>query len=151
MKYFSLIFLPLIVLAETPRISSEHFDLSTPKKIYLRPGLISVISFPQSIQEVKVGNPLYLKAVLSQNNSTELTLYFKNSKAVITNLIVRSERKVFIFDVVPSLSRHQDYIKISSSYNSPIQDTKLELIDSSIKNSKKIMPKSENLIERLEL
>ena len=131
MKFFSLLLLQIHLWASPPRISAENFDLSTTKTVYLKPGLISVLQFPINITEVKVGNPGSLKAILSSTNTKELTLFFKNSKSVPTNLIIRAEKRIFVFDIIPSNQFHQDYIKIQASFNSPTQNNPSILIESS--------------------
>ena len=118
------------VAATTPRIESRLQDLSKTSEIYLKPGLVSVLELPHNIIEVRVGNPNDLKVLISQVSAKEITLYFKNSHASPTNLIVRSDRKVYVFDVFPSSHRHQDYVKVTSGFGSPTQNSNLKLITS---------------------
>ncbi|MBS1972651.1 MAG: hypothetical protein JSU04_20250 [Bdellovibrionales bacterium] len=105
--------------AEIKRISSIYKDLSQSQKIYLHGGLISVLEFPQNIVEVRIGNPKSIKAVLSQVSSKELTLYLSQQAVEPTNLIVKSEKRFYVFDIIPSKTSHQDYVKISGSYGGP--------------------------------
>lgn len=118
-----------MAFANTPRIESKHIDLSLASKVYLRPGLVSVFEFPQNIIEVRVGNPNELKVLISQVSPRELTVYFKNSRVSPSNIIVRSDKKVYVFDVIPSTSRHQDFIKIRGGFSAPIDSTGVTLID----------------------
>lgn len=117
MWFFSLLLTS--VLAQTPRISSSNHNLSAVDKIYVSAGLVSVLEFPQNIIEVRVGDISSVKAIISQTSPKELTIYLSNSQAKASNLIVRSEKKVYVFDIVPSNNNHQDYVKIKGSLGSP--------------------------------
>jgi type IV secretory pathway VirB9-like protein len=96
------------------RIESLNKNTGESSKIYIKPGLVTVLEMPQKIIEVRVGNPNYLKGVISQISPKEITLFLKNSNATPTNIILRSDRKMYVFDIIPSVSKHQDYIKVSS-------------------------------------
>lgn len=117
MWFFSLL-MPL-AFADVGRLVSSQSDLSKVDKIYLSPGLVSLIEFPQNIIEVRVGNPRSLKALISQVSPKELTVYLTGGTSAPSNLIVRAEKRVFVFDVVPSKSNHQDYIKIRGAFGAP--------------------------------
>lgn len=124
-------------------MSSNIFDLSQTQKIFIAPGLVSLLEFPQNIIEVRVGDINSVKAIISQTSPKELTVYLANSKAKASNLIVRAEKKIYVFDVVPSSTNHQDYIKISGSFGSPnfskaISNYKSVKIEPQSKKEKKI-------------
>lgn len=141
MRHFSyLIFIvPAIAWGSLNRISSNHQDLSKVEKIFVSPGLVSMVEFPQNIIEVRVGSPETLKAVISQVSPKELTLYLSSSAASPSNLIVRSEKRIFVFDIVPSKSNHQDYIKIRGAYGAPESSSRLRSLAEG-----KIIPESKN-------
>ena len=132
------------------RIESIHKNIGQSSKIYLKPGLVSVLEMPQNIIEVRIGNPNDLKGVISQVSPKEITLFFKTSNASATNLILRSDRKVYVFDVIPSQNKHQDYVKISSGIgivqNMSGANTVLE---SSVINLEKLPPANQNKILEL--
>lgn len=102
------------------RISSSYQNLGQSRRIYLHSGLISVIEFPHAIIEVRVGNPKSFKALISTVSPRELTLYLARQNVEPTNLIVKSEKRFYVFDVIPSKNSHQDYIKISGSFGAPV-------------------------------
>lgn len=97
------------------RISSQVLDLSSPHQIRIAPGLVTVLEFPDPITEVRVGLPESLKALISSVNANELTLYLAEAGGRPTNVIVRSGRRVFVFDVNPSVGTHQDFVRIRGS------------------------------------
>lgn len=113
------LFLALAFGASPQRLSTVSKDLSTSEKIYLKPGLAAVIEFPKPIIEVRIGNPANLKTSISTVSPKELTLFLESARAGATNLIVRSDRKIYVFDVIPSFSDHQDFIKIRGGYGAP--------------------------------
>ena len=115
--YFSI--LPVCAFGEIKRIVSINKDLSQVKKIYLHAGLVSTIEFNGLISGVKIGNTDSIKAEISPSNPKEVTLRLRYQNAEPTNMIVRVEKKIFIFDLVPSRKSHQDYVKVSSSFGRP--------------------------------
>ena len=127
MLFFSLLFFN-ISFAEVPRVSSTQTDLSKVQKIYLSPGLVSLIEFPSNIVEVRIGNPESVKAIISQASPKELTLLLTHQSSVPSNLIVRAEKRVFIFDLVPSQSLHQDYIKVRGAFGAPTSNQNLKVV-----------------------
>ncbi len=131
MLFYSL-FLFNISFAEVHRLSSTHTDLSKVQKIYLSPGLVSLVEFPSNIVEIRVGNPESVKAIISQASPRELTLLLNHQNSVPSNLIVRAEKRVFVFDLVPSHSIHQDFVKVSGAFGAPTADQKLKVVSQQV-------------------
>ncbi len=123
--------------AALPRIESKYLNISESSKIYIKPGLVSVLELPHNIIEVRIGNPNELKALISQVSAKELTLYFKNSHVSATNLIIKSDRKTFVFDIIPTSTKHQDYIKINGGFGTLNQSSAFKVLESSVINPKK--------------
>lgn len=127
MRHFSFVFVGLFLIRvgadQLERISRPVVNLTESRAIYLSPGLISVVEFPDPIIEVRVGDPASLKPTISQVSPKELTLMFKDSNSVATNLIVRSGKRVFVLDIIPSKNRHQDYVKVRGVY-STVKETR---------------------------
>lgn len=126
------------------RISAINKDLSQVKKIYLHAGLVSTVEFTAPVWGVKVGNNNSIKAEISPSNPKEVTLRLKYQNAEPTNMIVRVEKKVFIFDLIPSKSNHQDYVLIRGSYGAPPQEHV-------VVNSEEKKQKSGQIIETIKL
>ena len=103
------------------RIQSMRFDKSQVQRIYLAPGLGSIVLFPCGLQEVFIGRGEDLKAQISPNDKKTLFLNLKLNSSLPTNVIVKcsSEKSIFVFDVIPSRTRHQDLVEIRSSYGRP--------------------------------
>lgn len=112
------------------RLSTILKDMSTSDRLYLKPGLAMVIEFPKPVVEVRVGNPNLVKVSISTVSPKELTLFAGSSSKGATNLVVRSDKKVHVFDVTLSQTRHQDFVKIQSTYGAPSFENSLTLIDS---------------------
>ena len=101
------------------RISSQVVDLGDVLRIYLAPGLASVVQLPYPITEVKLGNPDDIYVQVSKSLPSELTVILKRNGARPTNLVARCGIKTFVFDLIPSKSTHQDLVRISGSYGGP--------------------------------
>jgi hypothetical protein len=110
-----------IITNAANRIQAFKVDRRESKAIYLSPGLGSVVIFPCPLIEVFVGRSEELKAQISPNDRKTLFLNLKKNVSVPTNLIVRCEelRTIFVFDIVPSLSRHQDVVEIRNFFGRP--------------------------------
>lgn len=117
MLFYSLL-LPM-AFAQTDRISTVSHNLANVDKIYVAAGLVSVLEFPQNIIEVRVGDLSSVKAIISQVSPKELTIYLSSTASKATNIIVRAEKKFYVFDIIPSTSNHQDYVKIRGTFGSP--------------------------------
>jgi len=74
---------------------------------------------PESIAEAKVGAPRKLKVVPSTSDPKELTLFWVEGSAFRTNLIIRTTKRTFVFDVVPVASGHQDVIQVRGAFGAP--------------------------------
>lgn len=122
---------PLIANAVTgtSRIESTYKDLGSVQKIYLSSGLFSVIEFPKPITEV-IGQTKYLKVDISPTTPNAMTVFLLMPTNQPQNLIVRSEKRVYIFDIIPSRNTHQDYVKISGAFGGPSLSTTKTLLDS---------------------
>lgn len=112
------ILLSLSAFASAP-ISRTNVDLGRSTELRIGPGRISVLKMPEAIAETKVGAPKKLKAILSSSDPTELTLYWIEPQAYRTNLIIRTTRRTFVFDVLPVTAGHQDLVEVRGAYGSP--------------------------------
>lgn len=117
MLFFSLIM--NLAFGQTERISTINHNLAKVDKIYVAAGLVSVLEFPQNIIEVRVGDVSSVKVAISQVSPKEMTVYLSSSASKATNIIVRAEKKIYVFDIIPNRSNHQDYVKIRGNFGSP--------------------------------
>ncbi len=118
MRLFNIFLLLLIIpnAAAANRVSSLNMNLSKPQAVNIGPGLVTVIEFPEEVLEARVGAPSVFKVVVSPGNARELVINVGESAPYKTNLIVRTVKRTFLFDLNPSLDRHQDFIQIKSGY-----------------------------------
>jgi hypothetical protein len=105
--------------AEMAPIEAINMDLSLAQKVSISPGRVSVLRLPEAIAEAKVGSPSHLKAVLSTTDQNEVTLFWVAPIPHSTNLIVRTTKRVFVFEILPTLNRHQDYLKVRGAFGGP--------------------------------
>lgn len=131
------------------RIQAMRFDRSEVARIYLAPGLGSIVLFPCPLVETFIGRSDDLKAQISPNDKKTLFLNLKLNSSLPTNLIARceSERGVFVFDVVPSKANHQDVVEIRGAFGSP-RNPELSRIKVPAAQSSKIVMSAPVLIEK---
>lgn len=114
-----LFFVP--AMGQVERIQSTRFDRSQVMRIYLAPGLGSLVLFPCALVEVFVGRSEDLKAQISPSDKRTLFLNLKLNSSLPTNMIAKCEpeKNVFVFDVIPSKSQHQDLVDIRNVFGRP--------------------------------
>lgn len=128
---FNLILMMSVSLSfSVDRISEQNFDLKKTKRIYMTAGRASVLDFPCDIHTTVSGLHDDIKWEIGPEKSNHLVLWLSDETSEPTNLIVRCEERVFVFDVLPSESNHQDYVKINKAFKYS-SNTRKSLIDSS--------------------
>lgn len=119
------------------RISAAIYNLETVRQIYMTPGMATVIEIPGPVSEVIPGSPSDFTFFTSKQFEREVKLFLVNANAQPTNLIVRSGKKKYVFDIVPSKTIHQDVVEGIGAYGGPALDAAdAVLIDSSDKTAR---------------
>jgi len=115
------LFSVLPAMGQVERIKATRFDRGQVMRIYLAPGLGSLVLFPCALIEIFVGRGEDLKAQISPSDKKTLFLNLKLNSSLPTNMIARCEpeRNVFVFDVIPSKSQHQDLVDIRNAFGGP--------------------------------
>lgn len=131
-----------IVNSSVNRIQSMRFNKAKVERIYLAPGLGSILLFPCSLQEVFLGRSDDIKAQISPNDRKTLFLNLKLNSSLPTNLIAKCfpEKNIFIFDIIPNKQKHQDLVEIRSSFGRPLS-TEFRKENIQISEPKKIVIK----------
>lgn len=101
--------------SKVPRISVQTYHQGTVMKLYLSPGRSTVVDFPCQVTKASGGTGGDLHVTLATSIGNEVDLALDSSVSASTSLIVRCKENVFVFDVIPSLVNHQNYIKIRQS------------------------------------
>ncbi len=114
------------------RISGQLLDLGRVHTIYMVPGMATLVEIPTAVTGIRLGNPDAVQYYRPEKPENEVTLVLKDSSAKPTNLIIRSNAKKYVFDIVPSKEVHQDTIEVLGSYGGAAIETQgAELIESS--------------------
>lgn len=123
--------------ASPKRISGKFMDLGKVHTIYMVPGMATLIEIPSSVTGIRLGNPEAVDYFRPDKPENEVTLVLKNSLAKPTNLIIRSNKKKYVFDIVPSKAVHQDTIEVFGSFGGPeFNDEDMKLIATSSEGEK---------------
>ena len=119
--------------AQRPRrISSQVMDLGRAYPLYMAVGMATLVILPGPVTGIRTGNPESIQYFRPDKPENEVTLVLQNHKAQPTNLILRSGKKIYVFDVVPSQRVHQDVLEVLGDYGgAALADAQAELIDSS--------------------
>ncbi|MGZ3769353.1 MAG: hypothetical protein ACXVCP_08495 [Bdellovibrio sp.] len=135
--FLTSLLLSMTVFAGPKRIQSVLFDKGNPHKIFLHPGLGTVITFPCFVSDSFLGDESQAEIKPSPSNRKNLLLSLRSTASRATNLIVRCEgqHSHFVLDIVPSKIIHQDILDIRAAFGRP------ELIE--LETQKKIESKTE--------
>lgn len=116
------------------RLSGQILDLGKVHSIYMVPGMATLIEIPTTVTGIRLGNPDAVQYFRPDKPENEVTLILKDASAKPTNLIIRSNSRKFVFDIIPSKEVHQDTIEVVGSYGgAALDDGTAELLDSSDK------------------
>lgn len=125
------------------RIAEVVIDRSKPFPIYMNPGRTTTIDLPCSASYALAGTYNDLKAEIGPDKDSSIVLWLTSHASTSTNLVVRCDDRVIVFDVIPSRINHQDYLKVlkisSGSRNAKLIATSSEKAFES--NRKKILIK----------
>lgn len=114
------------------RISSKLVDLGKVYPIYMVAGMATLIELPGPVTGIRTGNPDAIQYFRPDKPENEVTVVLQNQNAKPTNLIIRSGKKKYVFDVVPSKTVHQDALEVIGDFGgAELEDAGVELIDSS--------------------
>jgi hypothetical protein len=114
------------------RISGQIYDLGKVHPVYMVPGMATLIEIPTTVTGIRLGNPDAVQYFRPDKPENEVTLVLRDSHAKPTNLIIRSNRRKYVFDIIPSRQIHQDMVEVIGSYGgAAFQDSSMELIESS--------------------
>ena len=120
------------------RISSKLVDLGKVYPIYMVAGMATLIELPGPVTGIRTGNPDAIQYFRPDKPENEVTVVLQNQNAKPTNLILRSGKKKYVFDLVPSKSIHQDALEVIGDFGgAELEDAGAELIDSSDQPAKK--------------
>jgi hypothetical protein len=116
---WALFFLSIFNVFANPRISSTYVDVGKPIKYFLYPGRSGLIDFPCSIISATPGPGKDIELKVGTTNAKEVHIFLRSGASEPTNMIVRCQDAVFVFDVIPSTQKHQDYLQISGYFGGP--------------------------------
>ena len=134
------VFMPCLQAAPLvpKRISSKLVDLGKVHPIYMVAGMATLIELPNPVTGIRTGNPDAIQYFRPDKPENEVTVILRNESAKATNLILRSGKKKYVFDLIPSKTIHQDTIEVVGDFGgAEMEDDKMELIDSSEAPKKK--------------
>ena len=114
------------------RIQSQIVDLGQVHAIHMAVGMVTLIQIPNAVTGIRIGNPDAVQYTRPDKPENEVTLVLKDANAKPTNLIIRSGKRIYVFDIIPSASVHQDLIEIMGYYGGAGMESQgARLIDSS--------------------
>lgn len=131
----------LILITATPTIAfsraieSVYFDVGEVQRVYVAPGIPTLLDFPCNITDVLKGTLGDIEAA-PRENPRHLAVWLKTNHAASASLTVVCEKRVFVINVVPS-KKPQAYVKVAGSFGAPgFNSSKIRAIASSDDSAK---------------
>ena len=87
---------------------------NSPATLYLFPGRISLLNLPCPVTKALVGSPKDIKAEIDKLNPRDAHILLKKWRSKPSNLILKCNSKVFLFNLIPAKKSHYDYVKVLS-------------------------------------
>lgn len=125
MRHFNIVLFVILVSLNAHavnRVGLKKLDIGEVETVYLAPGLITVMEFPEAITEVSTGAPQIYRIQISSVHQEELILQIQSGSPFPSNLIVRTTKQRYVFDMEPNLKKHQDVIQVSEAYGKLKED-----------------------------
>jgi hypothetical protein len=116
----------------TPRIEARIVDLGEIHQIKMVVGMLTTILIPGNVTGVRLGNPSAMTFKVPESPKNEVSLWLNAKLPRPTNLQIVSGNKRYVFDVIPTISEHQDIVKVVGTYGGPsVRDPGVEVIATS--------------------
>lgn len=114
------------------RISSKVVDLGKVYPIHMVAGMATLIEIPGPVTGIRTGNPDAIQYFRPDKPENEVTLVLRSGDVSPTNLIIRSGKRKYVFDIVPSARVHQDTLEVIGAFGGPeLEADSMKLLDSS--------------------
>jgi hypothetical protein len=145
-KILPIFFFSTILYAAPQRVAQIDFDLTKVFKLYSSPGRDTTIYFPCNVEYATSGTAGDIKLSLPKKFPNLVTVFLLHSKSESTSLKVLCADRVFVFDIVPSIESHIDFLKIAQShgelprYNEKEMPRRVPELDNKEVSSTKSMP-----------
>ena len=114
---FTIIAQIAVTQARVKRVTQENIDLSKPHRIFMTVGRTTMIDFPCEITPTIVGLTEDIKLTIGPDSKRTMSLWIGSEESQPTNMIVKCEGAVFVFDIIPNRENHQDYIDITNYFD----------------------------------
>ena len=117
LKSSKLVFLILFSVFLEARAESVRFLIASEKKpetLFLFPGRVSLLNLPCPISKALVGSPKDIKAEVDKQSPQDAHILLKKWRSEPSNLILKCNTKVFLFNLIPTRKFHYDYVKVLS-------------------------------------
>lgn len=131
--------------AGVKRISETEMDRSRPNLIYMTPGRSTLLDFPCEISHAILGLTNDIKMTIGPDSKKTMSLWLSSDQSQPTNLTVKCDSEIYVFDIYPNSNNHQDYLNIIDSYDKRVQKNR-KLISSSESARKKRPREKKKLI-----
>ena len=102
-----------LAMAVPSRLSQIDFDLTRVFKLYSSPGRDTSIYFPCNVEYATNGTDEDIKITMPRKFPNLVTIFLTKGQSQSTSLKVFCSENVFVFDVIPSIKNHVDFLKIT--------------------------------------
>ena len=120
---FLFLFLPFFCFEKEVRAESVRFIIASerkPETLFLFPGRVSLLSLPCFITKALTGSPNDIQTEVDSLSPTDAHILLKKWKSQPSNLILKCNDRVFLFNIIPTKKSHYDYVRVLSHIKTPL-------------------------------
>lgn len=122
-------------------MSETNLSRSDVHRIYIAYGRSAILQFPCNVMSYSTGPTKDIEANLNEKKPQLLEVWLSKNEAEPAGLKVLCKDEIFAFDITPSKSVHQDFLKIkkaTGSLNSQIEFGSAKVVYSSVTTAAKL-------------
>lgn len=108
---------PKVFAKQIDRILETEVDLSKPYIIYMTPGRSTLVELPCDISHTILGLTGDVKVTIGPDSLKNMSLWLSEDGSQATNVTVKCDDEVFVFDIYPNKYNHQDYINVTHYFD----------------------------------
>lgn len=104
------------VFASVSRMEEKAINIASVNPVYLSFGRAALLEFPCEVKKVTLGLTESYRVFLDKNAKKELAISMVGEVKHPSNMLVRCDRYLLVFDLIPSEKVHQANLRITNLY-----------------------------------
>lgn len=121
-------FLTTTCFGSVSRIAEKSLNISMVNPIYLSFGRVSLVELPCEVKRIDLGLSESFKVSLDEKSKNEVTVSMIGEIKHPSNMLIRCDQYLLVFDLIPSKKIHQANLKVTSLYDNPEEKSSRKVV-----------------------